>query len=94
MNFVLGKVYENYPKIEEKFYFTKLTWKSNINQKPIIWSRDKIMTKFGQKKKWMNLVLDKVFENCTKIKEKCNFMKLTSKGVISIENHLFGLKTR
>ena len=46
-----GKVYENGPKIREKCYFMKLTFeKRNINKKPLIWSQDKIITKFGQKK--------------------------------------------
>ena len=46
----LGKEYENCLKSKEKCYFAKPTSKSNINQKPLIWSKDKIITKFGQKK--------------------------------------------
>ena len=45
-----------------------------INWKSLIWSKDKIITKFG-KKKWSSLVLVKVYENCPEIKEKCYFTK-------------------
>ena len=64
---------------------------SNINRKPLIWSHDKIVMKFGPKK-WVTLVLGQVYENCPKSKEKCYFTKLTSKRVISTRNNLFGPK--
>ena len=66
---------------------------NNINQKPLIWSHDKIKTKCGQKK-CASLVLDKVYENCLKIKKKCSFTKLTSKSALLTENPLFCPKTR
>ena len=74
------------------FYETYIE-ESNINQKPFIWFQDKIITKFGLKKRVIS-VLDKVYENCSKIKEKCYFMKLSSKIRISTENTLFGPKIR
>ena len=47
---VLRKVYKNYPKMKEKMLFDETYFKkSNINQKPLIWPQDKIITKFGQK---------------------------------------------
>ena len=64
--------------------------KSNINWKPLIWSKNKVITKFEQKngRDWIwamctSLVLGKVYENFPKIKDKYYFMKLTLKGVIS-----------
>ena len=71
------KMSENYRKVV--FYETYFE-ESNINQKLLIWSQDKIITKFGPKK-WVRLVLGKVYDNCTKIKEKYNFKKLTSKSI-------------
>ena len=73
---------KNYGKV--LFYGTNFE-ESNINMKPLIWSKDKIIKKFGQKK-WVNLVLGKVYKNCPKFKEKCYFTKLTSKRVISTGN--------
>ena len=64
---------------------------NNINWKPLIWSEAKIITKFGPKK-WVGMYLAKVYENCPKTKEKCCFMKLTSKKVISTGIPLFGPK--
>ena len=64
----------------------------NINKKPLTLSQDKIITKFV--KKWVSFVLDKVYENCPKIKEKFNFTKLTWKRVISTKNLLFGTEIR
>ena len=72
------KLSENYRKM--LFYETYFE-ESLINQKPLIWSKDKILTKLGQTK-WASLALEKVYENCTKIKEKLYFSKLTSKRVI------------
>ena len=40
-------------------------------------------------KKWVSLVLGKVYENCQKIKKRCYFTRLTSKIVILTRNHLF-----
>ena len=65
---------------------------SNINWKPLIWSHDKIVTKFGPKK-WVSLVLVKVYR-CLKIKEKYYFTKPTLKRVISTRIHLFDQKIR
>ena len=77
VSLVLGKVYENWPKIKEKCYLTKLTSKILIStKKPLILFQDKIITKFGQKK-CVSLVLGKVYENCPKIKEKYYFTKHT-----------------
>ena len=45
------------------------TFICNINQKLIIWSQGNIITKFGQKK-YVSLVLGKVYENYPKFKEK------------------------
>ena len=73
------KLSENYGKV--LFYETYFE-ESNINRKPLIQSRDKRVMKF-RPKKWVSLVFDKVYENCLKIKKKCYFTKLTSKGVIS-----------
>ena len=70
------------------FYKTYLE-KSNINQKLLIWSKDKITKKCG-KKKLASFVLGKVYDNCSKVKEKCYFTKPTSKRVIYTGNHLFG----
>ena len=72
-----------------KTYFKE----SNINWKPLIWSKYKIITKF-EPKKWASLVLGKVYKNCPKIKKKFYFTKLTSKRVISTGNHLFGPNIR
>ena len=74
--FRFGQSVRNCTKIKEKCYLTKLTWKSKINQKPLIWFQDKIITKFEQKKK-VSFVLGKLYENGLKNKEKCYFMKLT-----------------
>ena len=87
---VFGEGYENCPKIKKKVFFLETNFEdSNINWKPLILSHDKIIMKFGQKK-WMSLVLVKVYENCLKNEKKCYFRKPTSKRVISIGNHLFG----
>ena len=37
-------------KLSKSVILRNLLEKSNINQKPFIWSQDKIITKFGQKK--------------------------------------------
>ena len=89
---VLGKVYKNCLKIKKKILFYEINFEeSNIKWKLLILSQDKIITKFEQKK-WASLVLRKVFENCTKIKEKCYLTKLISNSVISTGNLLFGPK--
>ena len=79
------KLLENYGKA--LFYETYIK-ESNINRKHLIWSNDKIITKFWAKK-WVSLVLGKVHENFLKRKEKSYFTKLASKRVISTGNHLF-----
>ena len=87
---VLGKVYENCLIFSKKvLYYETYIEESNINQKPLIWSDDKIVTKFGQKK-WVSLVFGMVYKNSPKIKKKCYFTKLASKGVILTQNDLFG----
>ena len=78
----IRKLSENFGKV--LFYKTYFT-ESNINRKPLIWSNDKIITKFGQKK-WVSLVFYKVYEKFLKIKKKCYFTNLTSKRVISTGN--------
>ena len=59
--FGFGKSVQKLPESVEilLFYETYLK-ESNINQKPLIWSQDKITTIFGQKK-WTSLVLDKAY---------------------------------
>ena len=51
---------------------------SNISKKSLISSQDKIIMKFGEKK-WVCLVLGKVYENFAKIMKKCYFAKLNLK---------------
>ena len=75
----------NYGKV--LFYKTYFE-ESNINWKPLIWSKHEIITKYGPKK-WVSFILGKVYENYAEIKEKCYFRKHTSNGVILTENHLF-----
>ena len=41
-------------------------------------------------KKWVGLVLGKVYGNNPKIKEKCYFTEPVLKRIISTGNHLFG----
>ena len=62
-------------------------------RKPHILFQDKIILKFGQNK-WERLVLGKVYEYYSKIKEKWYFTKLSFKRVISICNPIFGSKIR
>ena len=91
---VFGKVYENRLIIKKIFYFTKLTLKRVILIRNLLFSpKNLIITKLGQKR-WTSLVSEKVYERCLKIKEKCYFMKFTSKRVISTRNPLFGPKRR
>ena len=94
VSLVFGKVHENCPKRKEKVLFYETYFdESNINQKALICSNDKKITKLGQKK-WVSLDLGKVYENNPKNKEKCYFTKLTLKRVISTGNHLFVPKIR
>ena len=58
---------------------------SNINRKPLIWSQDNLITKFGLKN-WESFVRGIVYKNYPKLEEKRYFSKLTSKRVISTEN--------
>ena len=80
------KLPENYEKV---LFYEAYIEENNINQKPLISSNDRIVMKFGPKK-WVSLVLGKLYENCPKIKEKYYFTKPTSKREISTENPLFG----
>ena len=58
------------PKNYEKVLFCETYFeKSNIYRKPLISFHDKIVMKFGPKI-WVSLVLRKVYENSSKIKEK------------------------
>ena len=47
--------------------------KSNINKKPLIWSRDKIITKFGKKKKMAEFDFGKIIRKLPKNKGKVLF---------------------
>ena len=88
--FCFGKTLRKLPENKGKVLFYETYFEvGNINRKPLIWSHYKIITKFGPKK-WVSLVLGKVYENYPKIKKKCYFTKPTSKRVISTRNHLFG----
>ena len=93
-NLGFGQIIRKLPKNKGKVLFHETYFEeSNINQKTHIWSQDMIMTKFVQKK-WVSFALGQVYENGRKIKEKCYFMKLTLKRVISARNLLFGLEIR
>ena len=90
----MGKVYENHPKIKENLLFYETYFVgSNINQKSLIWSQDKIIMKFGQQK-LTSFLLGKVYKNCQKNKENCYFTKLTLKSVISTGNLLFWVEDK
>ena len=71
----------------------KLISKRVISTRNPLLGPKKIITKFGQNK-WVSFVLGKVYENYPKVKAKCNFVKLTSKLVISTGNSLFSPKIR
>ena len=65
------KLYKNSLKIKKKVLFYKTYFEEcNINRIPPICSHYMIITKFCPKK-WVCLVLEKVYENCLKIKGKC-----------------------
>ena len=85
---VLPKMYKNCLKVKKKLFYETYFEESNINRKPFIWFYDKIITKFGPKNRrvWF---WAKCTKTAPKIMEKCYFMKLTSKRVISTENILF-----
>ena len=74
-----GKVlfYDTY--FEESKYQPETTYLIKISDNNEIWT-----------KKWVSLVLDKVYKNCPNYKKKCYFTKPTLKRVISTGNHLFG----
>ena len=94
VSLVFRKIYENCLKIKKKVSFYETYFEeSNINRKPLIWSQDKIIKKFRQKK-WESLILGNVYENCSKIKEKYYFTKPNSRRIISNRNPLFGSKIR
>ena len=61
---------------------------SHINQKPLIWSHDKIIMKFGLKKLG-SFGFHKLYKKSPKIRKKYYFTKLMSKRVISTGNYLF-----
>ena len=61
------KLPENYEKV---LFYENYFEETNINRKPLIWSHDKIVMKYGPNK-WVSFVLGKVYENYPKIKEKC-----------------------
>ena len=67
MCFVLVNMYENYPKVKEKRYFSKHTSERVISTgNPLFWSHDKLIMKFDLKK-WVSFVLGNVYENYPKI---------------------------
>ena len=68
-------------KLRKVLFYETYFKESNIDWNPLILSQDKIRMKFGQKK-WMSLILGKVYENWPKIEEKCYLMNLTSKRVM------------
>ena len=75
-----GKEYKNCPKIKKKVLFYETNFEeSNINRKPLIWSDDKLVMKFGPKK-WVSLVLGKVHENCPKIKKSVILRNVLRRG--------------
>ena len=84
------KLPKNYGKV--LFYETYFE-ESNINWRPLIWSKFMIIMKYGPKK-WVSLVSGKAHDNYPKSKETCYFTKVTSKRVISTGNHLFGPNIR
>ena len=87
--FCFGQIVRKLPANEGKVLFQQTNFEeSNINWKPL-YDNNEILTK-----KWVSFVCGKVFENCPKTKEKCYFMKPTSKRVMSTGNHLFGPKIR
>ena len=47
--FRFGESVRNNTKINKVLFFETYFEKSNINKKPLIWSQDKIITKFGPK---------------------------------------------
>ena len=53
----IQKLHENQGKL---LFFDTYFEKSNINKKPLIWSQDKIITKFAQKNE-VSFVLGKVY---------------------------------
>ena len=72
------KLHENYGKVLfDETYFEE----SNINRKPLIWSQNKIITKFQQKNVRV-LFMEKCTETAQKLRKKCYFIKLTLKRVI------------
>ena len=73
----------------KKYYFMKLTWYRVASTRNLLfgWRQDNNETWI---KKWVSLVLSKVYENYPNIKEKCYFTKLTSERVRSTENLIFG----
>ena len=63
-DFGFGKVFENCVKnMQNMLLYESYFEQSNINQKPLIWSKLKTVMKFGPKK-WVSLVLEKEYENC------------------------------
>ena len=92
--FCFAQSIQKLPENKGKLLFYETYYEESvINQKHLIWSQDKIITKFGQKK-WASLFSAKVYESCMKVKEKCYFTKLTTKIAISTENPLIGSKIR
>ena len=82
MSFVLEKVYENCPENKGKVLFYETYFDmGNINQKPLIWSNYKKITKFGPKK-CFEFGFGQSVRKQPEIKVKSYFMKPTSKRVI------------
>ena len=67
--FCLGQSVRKLPEKQGKVLFYKTYFEeTNINRKAHIWSKDKIIMKFRQKK-WASLVFSEVYENYPKIKD-------------------------
>ena len=65
--FGFGKVYENFSKFKERVLLYETYFEdSNIYQGPLIWSQNKIITKFRQKK-WVSFFF---LAKCTKTAPK------------------------
>ena len=78
IEFCFRQSVQKLPEIQGKVLFWETYFEvSNINRKLLICSQDKIIMKFWQKK-WVSLILGKLYENCPKLKKKCYFGKHTS----------------
>ena len=67
LSLVLGKLYENCTEIMEKCYVRKLTSKWVISTGNHLFGQNIRYQKTMDKKKWVSLVLGKMYKNCPKI---------------------------